>query len=178
MRSATSYKDANGNLLRVHPYAFTGTEPVNPARIACSGVSDEAAHEQSAPHRVPDAGGRRDRAAAGDGDQSQLRPSLNLSLFPPGRLCRHRRLQRCQRRESGSRRCDCGSYGGAGHRRYGIGSPGGGQHAAFPALCAAAPVRHGPVRYSTCWRRSTSRSPRWTVAPRLAAAAASRVTTR
>jgi hypothetical protein len=37
MRSATSYKDANGNLLRVHPYAFTGTEPVNPARIACSG---------------------------------------------------------------------------------------------------------------------------------------------
>jgi len=37
MRSATSYTDANGNLLRVHPYAFTGTEPVNPARIACSG---------------------------------------------------------------------------------------------------------------------------------------------
>ena len=37
MRSATSYRDANGNLLRVHPYAFTGTEPVNPARIACSG---------------------------------------------------------------------------------------------------------------------------------------------
>ena len=38
MRSATSYTDANGNLLRVHPYAFTGTEPVNPARIACSGA--------------------------------------------------------------------------------------------------------------------------------------------
>jgi phospholipid/cholesterol/gamma-HCH transport system substrate-binding protein len=37
MRSATSYKDGNGNLLRVHPYVFTGTEPVNPARIACSG---------------------------------------------------------------------------------------------------------------------------------------------
>src|SRR2546423_3211064 len=37
MRSATSYRDANGNLLRVHPYVFTGTEPVNPARIACSG---------------------------------------------------------------------------------------------------------------------------------------------
>ena len=37
MRSATSYKDANGNLLRVHPYVFAGTEPVNPARIACSG---------------------------------------------------------------------------------------------------------------------------------------------
>src|SRR5207244_3500 len=30
-------RDANGNLLRVHPYVFTGTEPVNPARIACSG---------------------------------------------------------------------------------------------------------------------------------------------
>ena len=38
MRSATSYTDANGNLLRIHPYAFTGTEPVNPARIACSGA--------------------------------------------------------------------------------------------------------------------------------------------
>jgi phospholipid/cholesterol/gamma-HCH transport system substrate-binding protein len=38
MRSATSYKDANGNLLRVHPYAFAGTEPVNPARLACSGA--------------------------------------------------------------------------------------------------------------------------------------------
>jgi len=37
MRSATSYRDGNGNLLRVHPYVFTGTEPVNPARIACSG---------------------------------------------------------------------------------------------------------------------------------------------
>jgi phospholipid/cholesterol/gamma-HCH transport system substrate-binding protein len=37
MRSATSYKDANGNLLRVHPYAFTGTEPVSTTRIACSG---------------------------------------------------------------------------------------------------------------------------------------------
>ncbi|TMF09622.1 MAG: MCE family protein [Chloroflexi bacterium] len=37
MRSATSYRDANGNLLRVHPYVFAGTEPVNPARIACSG---------------------------------------------------------------------------------------------------------------------------------------------
>ena len=37
MRSATAYRDANGNLLRVHPYVFTGTEPVNPARIACSG---------------------------------------------------------------------------------------------------------------------------------------------
>src|SRR5438445_5870221 len=37
MRSATSYKDANGNLLRVHPYVFSGTEPVNPARIACGG---------------------------------------------------------------------------------------------------------------------------------------------
>src|SRR5438067_12011478 len=35
MRSATSYRDANGNLLRVHPYVFTGTEPVNPARLAC-----------------------------------------------------------------------------------------------------------------------------------------------
>jgi len=35
MRSATSYRDANGNLLRVHPYVFSGTEPVNPARIAC-----------------------------------------------------------------------------------------------------------------------------------------------
>jgi phospholipid/cholesterol/gamma-HCH transport system substrate-binding protein len=37
MQSATAYKDANGNLLRVHPYVFTGTEPVNPSRIACSG---------------------------------------------------------------------------------------------------------------------------------------------
>src|SRR6266581_2137321 len=37
MHSATSYRDANGNLLRVHPYVFTGAEPVNPARIACSG---------------------------------------------------------------------------------------------------------------------------------------------
>ena len=37
MRSATAYRDAAGNMLRVHPYAFTGTEPVNPARIACSG---------------------------------------------------------------------------------------------------------------------------------------------
>ena len=37
MRSATSYRDASGNLLRVHPYVFTGTETVNPARIACSG---------------------------------------------------------------------------------------------------------------------------------------------
>jgi len=37
MRSATSYRDANGNLLRVHPYVFSGTEPVNPARIACGG---------------------------------------------------------------------------------------------------------------------------------------------
>jgi phospholipid/cholesterol/gamma-HCH transport system substrate-binding protein len=37
MRSATSYRDANGNLLRVHPYVFTGTEPVNPARLACGG---------------------------------------------------------------------------------------------------------------------------------------------
>src|SRR5438270_1676444 len=37
MRSATSYRDANGNLLRVHPYVFAGTESVNPARIACSG---------------------------------------------------------------------------------------------------------------------------------------------
>lgn len=37
MRSAQSYRDAAGNLLRVHPYAFTGTEPVNPARLACSG---------------------------------------------------------------------------------------------------------------------------------------------
>jgi phospholipid/cholesterol/gamma-HCH transport system substrate-binding protein len=38
MRSATAYRDANGNLLRVHPYVFTGTEPVNPARLACSGA--------------------------------------------------------------------------------------------------------------------------------------------
>jgi len=37
MRSATSYRDGNGNLLRVHPYVFTGSEPVNPTRIACSG---------------------------------------------------------------------------------------------------------------------------------------------
>jgi phospholipid/cholesterol/gamma-HCH transport system substrate-binding protein len=37
MRSAQSYRDAAGNLLRVHPYVFTGTEPVNPARLACSG---------------------------------------------------------------------------------------------------------------------------------------------
>jgi phospholipid/cholesterol/gamma-HCH transport system substrate-binding protein len=37
MRSATAYRDGAGNMLRVHPYAFTGTEPVNPARIACSG---------------------------------------------------------------------------------------------------------------------------------------------
>src|SRR2546425_1879277 len=37
MRSATSYRDANGNLLRVHSYVFTGTESVNPARIACGG---------------------------------------------------------------------------------------------------------------------------------------------
>jgi phospholipid/cholesterol/gamma-HCH transport system substrate-binding protein len=37
MRSATSYRDGNGNLLRVHPYVFAGSEPVNPARIACSG---------------------------------------------------------------------------------------------------------------------------------------------
>jgi phospholipid/cholesterol/gamma-HCH transport system substrate-binding protein len=39
MRSAQSYRDAAGNLLRVHPYAFAGTEPVNPARLACSGGS-------------------------------------------------------------------------------------------------------------------------------------------
>ena len=37
MRSAQSYRDAAGNLLRVHPYAFAGTEPVNTARLACSG---------------------------------------------------------------------------------------------------------------------------------------------
>src|SRR2546423_3154334 len=37
MRSAQSYRDAAGNALRVHPYAFAGAEPVNPARIACSG---------------------------------------------------------------------------------------------------------------------------------------------
>jgi phospholipid/cholesterol/gamma-HCH transport system substrate-binding protein len=37
MRSAQSYRDAAGNLLRVHPYVFRGTEPVNPARLACSG---------------------------------------------------------------------------------------------------------------------------------------------
>jgi phospholipid/cholesterol/gamma-HCH transport system substrate-binding protein len=37
MRSAQAYRDATGNLLRVHPYVFTGTEPVNPARLACSG---------------------------------------------------------------------------------------------------------------------------------------------
>jgi hypothetical protein len=37
MRSATSYRDANGNVLRVHPYVFAGTEPVNPAHLACSG---------------------------------------------------------------------------------------------------------------------------------------------
>jgi phospholipid/cholesterol/gamma-HCH transport system substrate-binding protein len=38
MRSATAYRDGNGNLLRVHPYVFaSGSEPVNPARIACSG---------------------------------------------------------------------------------------------------------------------------------------------
>jgi phospholipid/cholesterol/gamma-HCH transport system substrate-binding protein len=37
MRSAQSYRDAAGNLLRVHPYVFTGTEPANPARLACSG---------------------------------------------------------------------------------------------------------------------------------------------
>jgi phospholipid/cholesterol/gamma-HCH transport system substrate-binding protein len=37
MRSAQSYRDAAGNLLRVHPYVFSGTEPVNPARLACSG---------------------------------------------------------------------------------------------------------------------------------------------
>lgn len=39
MRSAQSYRDAAGNLLRVHPYAFAGTEPVNAARLACSGGS-------------------------------------------------------------------------------------------------------------------------------------------
>src|SRR5437868_2870205 len=37
MRSAQAYRDATGNLLGVHPYIFTGTEPVNPARLACSG---------------------------------------------------------------------------------------------------------------------------------------------
>jgi ABC-type transporter Mla subunit MlaD len=37
MRSAQAYRDAAGNLLRVHPYVFSGAEPVNPARIACSG---------------------------------------------------------------------------------------------------------------------------------------------
>jgi phospholipid/cholesterol/gamma-HCH transport system substrate-binding protein len=37
MRSAQSYRDAAGNLMRVHPYTFAGTEPVNPARLACSG---------------------------------------------------------------------------------------------------------------------------------------------
>jgi ABC-type transporter Mla subunit MlaD len=37
MRSATAYRDANGNLLRVHPYVFAGTEPVNPAHLTCSG---------------------------------------------------------------------------------------------------------------------------------------------
>lgn len=35
MRSATSYRDPNGNMLRVHPYA--GTENTAPARISCTG---------------------------------------------------------------------------------------------------------------------------------------------
>ena len=37
MRSAQAYRDATGNLLRVHPYIFGGSEPVNPSRIACNG---------------------------------------------------------------------------------------------------------------------------------------------
>jgi phospholipid/cholesterol/gamma-HCH transport system substrate-binding protein len=37
MRSAQAYRDAVGNVLRVHPYIFSGTEPVNTARLACSG---------------------------------------------------------------------------------------------------------------------------------------------
>lgn len=37
MRNAQAYRDAAGNLLRVHPYIFRGTEPVNTARLTCSG---------------------------------------------------------------------------------------------------------------------------------------------
>lgn len=37
MRNAQAYRDAVGNALRVHPYVFTGPEPVNTARLACSG---------------------------------------------------------------------------------------------------------------------------------------------
>jgi len=36
MRSATGYHDANGDMLRVHPYV--GAENVNPARIPCTGA--------------------------------------------------------------------------------------------------------------------------------------------
>jgi phospholipid/cholesterol/gamma-HCH transport system substrate-binding protein len=36
MRSATAYHDANGDMLRVHPYI--GPENVNPARIPCAGA--------------------------------------------------------------------------------------------------------------------------------------------
>ena len=35
MANATSYRDANGNMLRVHPYA--GNEAVDPSRLACAG---------------------------------------------------------------------------------------------------------------------------------------------
>jgi len=35
MANATSYRDANGNMLRVHPYA--GNEAVDPTRLACGG---------------------------------------------------------------------------------------------------------------------------------------------
>ena len=37
MRNAQAYRDAAGNVLRVHPYIFRGTEPVNTARLTCSG---------------------------------------------------------------------------------------------------------------------------------------------
>jgi phospholipid/cholesterol/gamma-HCH transport system substrate-binding protein len=37
MRNAQAYRDGVGNVLRVHPYIFSGTEPVNTARLACSG---------------------------------------------------------------------------------------------------------------------------------------------
>ena len=37
MHNAQAYRDGVGNVLRVHPYFFGGTEPVNTARLACSG---------------------------------------------------------------------------------------------------------------------------------------------
>src|SRR5256885_17148732 len=76
MRSATSYRDANGNLLRVHPYVFAGTESVNPARIACSGAIDGQPEEQPVQGRCGDAGERAHPDPGRRRHQRQLRSSL------------------------------------------------------------------------------------------------------